>query len=272
MSYTILYRSMFVRVADNKYIPMVEMGSNNVYEGRGGNARRCRDWLNWNVDKGGFVFTREEIMADVHAMIQRYKDRYVNRKKNPYDENCNEYYTFDEVSRDLGWFAGLAVGGRGTSRTSERVLINFFNKGFEQAVDFDNPNCQIMVVDGNDFRYASSYDELVEITKDGTENMYLKYGHGVETLWDERQPDKVKKAVKVHNEGWVVRYKGYYVNKITKARLFPARHIEYAHVYMTENAAKKVVGRILAGWECTQDDVDIAKVEKNAVANIWELV
>lgn len=271
MSYTILYRSMFVRVADNKFIPMIEMGDNNVYEGRGRYERRSREWQNWRINKPGFAFTREEIMADVYAMIKDYKDRYVNRKKNIYDENCNEYYTFDEVSKNFGYFAALSVGSKSTSNTSERTLINFFNKGFEQAVDFSDEDCTIKIIEkGQPTCHVSTYEDLVEYTKGKEKGVYLEYGPGVEWLWREHKTKREKAEPKEHTEGYVIGYKSNYVNKITRTRLFPVHNMLYAHVYTTENAAKRVMNRILAGWQCTPEEVELIKVKKNAETNNWE--
>ena len=59
MSYSILYRSMFVELSDGRFIPMMEMGDNNVWDcnyGRG-RDRRSRSWSNINLVKGKKIYT-----------------------------------------------------------------------------------------------------------------------------------------------------------------------------------------------------------------------
>ena len=63
MSYSILYRSMFVKLSDGRFIPMMEMGDNNVWDcnyGRG-RGRRSRSWSNINLNRGQKFFTEDEI-------------------------------------------------------------------------------------------------------------------------------------------------------------------------------------------------------------------
>ena len=62
MSYSILYRSMFVKLSDGRYIPMMEMGDSNVYDASyRGKARRSRSWSNINLNRGQKFFTKDEI-------------------------------------------------------------------------------------------------------------------------------------------------------------------------------------------------------------------
>ena len=75
MSYTIMYRSMFVKLSDGRFIPMVEMGDNNV---RDWNGRRSRLWQQWVIGKSFKTFpayTKDEIMAEVECVINNEKKR-----------------------------------------------------------------------------------------------------------------------------------------------------------------------------------------------------
>ena len=66
MSYSILYRSMFVKMSNGKYIPMMEMGDNNVWDcsyGRGC-AKRSRSWCNINIVSGKIFYSHEDLMFD----------------------------------------------------------------------------------------------------------------------------------------------------------------------------------------------------------------
>ena len=64
MSYTIFYRSLFVKTRSNKYLPIIESGDNNVWEC--GNKRRARSWHNCGWITGEkYLLTADEIMQKV---------------------------------------------------------------------------------------------------------------------------------------------------------------------------------------------------------------
>ena len=90
MSYTILYRSLFVKLRSGKYLPIVESGDNNVYEYN--NRRRARSWQN---DGSLYIFanrhydlTADEIMAGIENIINDDKKRYVGQLTERYDKEC----------------------------------------------------------------------------------------------------------------------------------------------------------------------------------------
>ena len=77
MSYTILYRSMFVKLSNGKYIPMMEMGDNNVYEpsyGKG-KAKRVRDWSNVNLCKGKKFFDEFELFNSLNIWNKNVEEK-----------------------------------------------------------------------------------------------------------------------------------------------------------------------------------------------------
>lgn len=194
MSYTILYRSMFAKLGDDKYIPMVEMGDNNVYEGYGRYERRARDWQNWRVPgkEKQIVLTHQEIMEGIHNLIQDTVDNWVNKPAREYDNIPGPYWTFNDVYKQYGWLTGIAISGKNTSMTTARMVRNFFNRGFEQAVNMHDvkywghfpirlcywENCEKRCF------YYDTLDEFLEDTerRDGTK-YWVEY-IGVEPLWD----------------------------------------------------------------------------------------
>ena len=108
MSYTILYRSMFVKLRNNKYIPLVEIGSNNCYDSIG---KRTRSWQQWLIEgrEKEYSFTREEIMQAIESWIEREKKCHVNKPKHG---NNTEYWTFKDIEKHFGYFGCCALYGR----------------------------------------------------------------------------------------------------------------------------------------------------------------
>ena len=77
MSYSILYRSMFIKMSDGRFIPMMEMGDNNVWEcnyGHGRN-RRVRSWSNIRLNKKQKFFTEEEIRNFLEGWNNEFEDK-----------------------------------------------------------------------------------------------------------------------------------------------------------------------------------------------------
>lgn len=138
MSYTILYRSMFVKMSDGRYIPLVEIGDNNVYDiSWNGHQRRSRDWQQWVIGKqhDKLAFTKSEIMNEVERVINIEKER-VGKPYADY-EHKDGVYTEQEIEKHWGYYSGIAIEGQHCNNTSAQQVRNFFLRGFEQAVTFD---------------------------------------------------------------------------------------------------------------------------------------
>ena len=195
MSYTILYRSMFAKVDENQYIPMIEIGDNNVYEGFGRYERRCRDWQNWRVP--GFekqlVLTRQEICEGVKNLIQSTTKRYVNQAAREWDNIPGPYWTYQDVYKQYGWLEAIAVAGKQTTGTTARMVQNFFMRWFEQAVDMRNINywgkfpmrlCYWEDCEKRCFYYDNLDEMLEDIERRDGLKYWVEYLGGVDNLWD----------------------------------------------------------------------------------------
>ena len=132
MSYTILYRSTFVRLSDGNYIPMVECGDNNCYVG----SKRSRDWNQYLFRKKGRIsFSREEIEKAVEDIIQEEKDTYVGRENRRWPDTGSDVYTEGDIEKYFSYFSGMTIYGH--SGASAQQIRNFFKKGIENSVSFD---------------------------------------------------------------------------------------------------------------------------------------
>lgn len=125
MSYTIIYKTMFVRTKENKFIPMCLAGSNNCYVttfdwmGRK-HERRERNWDTFNFGSN-LILTESEIIES----LDRFKEKYEKR--------ASEYATKPE----FGFIEGIAVGGSQTHTTTYNMFRNMMLNGIKYAVDID---------------------------------------------------------------------------------------------------------------------------------------
>ena len=192
MSYTILYRSMFAKVGEDRYIPMIEVGDSNCYEGSGRYERRCRDWVNWRVlgHEEKLILSQREIMQGVYKLLDDYNTRYVN--KPIHGDEKNGYWTYKSIEQNFGWLSGIAISGKHTTMTTARMVANFFNRGFEQAANMHDVKywghfpIRLCYWENGEKRcfYYDTFDEFLEDIerRDGTK--YRVEYLGVEPMWD----------------------------------------------------------------------------------------
>lgn len=206
MSYTILYRSMFIKTKDDKYIPMIELGDNNCYENSGRNARRSRSWQQWNlVGDRKLAHTREKIMQDVEKMIDDKKQRFANKPKQNifHEDTCKEFWTIEDVERQFGYFSGYAVAGKHCNDTSAQQIRNFFQRGFEQAVSMDTDHVVLDLHWCTKYpeymhRYISNEEELLSAWDEelaNGNNAWLTYHLCAENLWKQHRRKRNKQKV-----------------------------------------------------------------------------
>lgn len=251
MSYTILYRSMFVKMSDGRFIPMVEMGDNNVWEA--GNQRRARSWQQWHIgDRKAFpAYTKSEIMAEVERMIGSEKRR-VGQPYADY-ENREGCYTEQEIEKHWGYYSGIAVAGRHCNDTSAQQVRNFFLKGFDQAVSFDEdsdlcielhwcteyPHWERRRV-STEHELLQTWEEVKEVKRD----VWLGYYCCANWLYTMHRKKTPKREKKEHQSGFVVTINGNYITKVTPRRFFHNYCLCYAHVYPQRATAEKLQQRI----------------------------
>lgn len=195
MSYTILYKSMFAKVGENQYIPMIEIGDNNVYEGYGRYERRCRDWQSWRAPgfEDKFVLTRQQIFEGIRNLIQATTKRYVNQPAREWDNIPGPYWTYQDVYKQYGWLTAIAIEGKGCSKTTARMVQNFFIRGIEQAVDMRNIKywgkfpmrlCYYLDCDKKCIYYDNVDEMLADFEKRDATKYWVEYLPGMNTLWD----------------------------------------------------------------------------------------
>lgn len=128
MSYEIFYNKQFIKVDDQRVVPMIEMGSNNCYEASGRGAKRARDWHNstaFNKDCN-IITTNEDLLSEIEKWrAASFESQYVSEGEEPVTEA--------EFNKRFGWYASLAKYGKHTTTTSYGMFLGFFKKGIENA-------------------------------------------------------------------------------------------------------------------------------------------
>lgn len=121
MSYSIYFKSMFLRIGNDKYLPMFETAESNVWSAS--NPRqRSKEWGNTKfacIDNK-ILLTKEEILSIPYKIEDKIKEKHS-------DYNGNNF----------GYLYGLAVGNKSTLKTTFNDYKNLFKNGLKNAIDFE---------------------------------------------------------------------------------------------------------------------------------------
>lgn len=279
MSHSIYYRSMFVKLNDNKFIPLIEVGSSNCYDVTwNGRYRRERDWQQMRIEgrHNEFAFTREEIMQEIERRIKDEK-KYNVGKPNHFREGV---FTEKDIESMFGYFSGMCIEGRQTRTTTAQQIRNFFMRGFEQSVDMVTEAPQIkMTWSTGDWEHRQYHQHTANNEKELTEKWNELTAAGIEVwlqyefaewLWENHRHKSVKKAPQEYTTGYVVNFGSNFVTKLTSRRLFYNSYMNYAKIYTTRAAAQKVAERIKSNYDSITDEPTIIEVHKDEM-NQWHI-
>lgn len=257
MSYSILYRSMFVKLSDGRFIPLYESGDNNVYDVMwNGHHRRSRDWHQWAVNKMADypAYTRDEIMASVERMIDGEKKHRVGYPYADYEQKQG-VYTAEEIEKNWGYYAGISVEGKTCSTTSAQMIRNFFRKGFEQAVSFVDDEdlklelrCTFWNEQPHRFekRVVKSEEEFLKTWQEMSAwgpTIWVGY-YLADRLYERHRTKASKREPKKRTEGYVVTINSNYISSVTSRRFHCTGNVEFAHIYSSRATAEKLMQRI----------------------------
>ena len=135
MSYSILYRSMFVKLSDGRFIPMMEMGDNNVYDASyRGKARRSRSWSNINLNRGQKFFTKDEIEKSLECWFNE------SEQKRDRDRNSDLDWARESAEKaNFGFYEAVSVYGKGgTHGTSFKDVRNIVLSGVKNCISVED--------------------------------------------------------------------------------------------------------------------------------------
>ena len=196
MSYSILYRSMFVKLSDGRFIPMMEMGDNNVWDcnyGRG-RDRRSRSWSNINLNRGQKFFTESEIKK---FLEQWNNDFEAKRQKDL--QSDEEWLRKSAENANFGFYEAISVYGKGgTHGTAFKDVRNIVLSGVKNCISVEDAikKCGLKITywkkeEGDTaltcqkYERFSTEEEMLNIINDkfgGDEsNFYFVYNENYET-------------------------------------------------------------------------------------------
>lgn len=124
MSYNILYRGLGITIPNQKgAIVVIEVGSNNVYTnpvfGKG-KWKRSRNWQN------DTIISKQIAPITVELVQEKFNQM---EGKSIADKHLNE----KDLKNGMGWFWGLALGGKKTWNTTKENLVSFYRKAIVGA-------------------------------------------------------------------------------------------------------------------------------------------
>lgn len=181
MSYSILYRPLFLKVKGNMYIPIYEGGCSNVWECD--NKRRSREWYNTYFKGLKNIYCSESELLEV---LNNIREEVIQRYKDDEDRYSDERY---------GYFDSVSVYGKTPFSTSWNDYFNFFKKGFQNAITFEEAkelriSVKLTYYDlENSYHslYISSEEELFNVMndlKDKTKNLWVGYSRISDRTYD----------------------------------------------------------------------------------------
>ncbi len=230
MSYSILYRSMFVKVSSERYIPLYESGDNNVWECD--LRRRARSWQHYY-----FCSLRGD-----HNALPFFDGR--------------ELLALAERDLDDAVYCGLTVSG--IRCTDKKDLMNYWNRAIKRARTFEelaSANIHLRVKDRNwnDSEkphyscHVNSEEELIKAWQECLEKCGNAEVMPVDDVSDFRYRQlypKQPKVVKPRSEGYIVTISGHYISSVTSRKFHCTSSMEYAHHYPSRATAEKLKQRI----------------------------
>lgn len=258
MSYSILYRSLFVKVSNNRFIPLYECGDNNCYEVLwNGRMRRDRSWSH-------FMFS------------------YISEDK----QRALPFYTsgaiMDMVQKDVkdAVYCGTKVSGK--SCTDEKDIINYWKRAINRARTMEDlcmAGVTLVVKDANYHgsgtpespsykKEVANEEELVAAWNECVEkcgNAKCTFVRDVSDYAYKKLYPPKPKVTKEHTAGYTVTINGYYILKATPRRFRYTYGLDCAHIYPQRATAEKLQQRIQrAGYSS-----EVRPVSKNANGK-WE--
>lgn len=163
MSYEIIYGKQFIKLTDDKIIPVLYWGSNNCYEvGRnGGPGRRERSFTQWAYICNEMGYNTHEGLINA---CNTYRQSLIESNKDSL-EKYPDWETYDDKS--FGYFSSLQIGAS-TRSTTFKSLLNVVNDGVKKALTVEQIRecggivyCRHYEYNSGDFKKANGASRLI---------------------------------------------------------------------------------------------------------------
>lgn len=235
MSYEIIYARQFIKVDENRVIPFVLCGSNNVWEAN--NRRRSRSWWALCFDGNKAAYTLDELLKQADERRKYFKSTY---------EDYNDKY--------FSYYSSITMYGR--KNLTFNAYKSFFKNGFKNAVTIEelrdnNVSLSFFLEKGseNETRlYPTTSEELAKII-DEKGNLCLRVYAGEMGMQDFLDS---RKAVRTRKRREPITVDSYYKIRTEQGGYF-VRKTKYGYKYSfydgkkykTEKAAQKKVDELM---------------------------
>ena len=133
MSYSILYKRLFIKLPSGRILPLIQAGDNNVYDVKpNGREVRSRDWEVWAI-------CRENGRPSVTpGQIANWLDDELRHAEEGHARATQEGYGFGmDARKNFGYYRSVAISGRGTYGTTWGMFKNFFVEGVKKAIPLE---------------------------------------------------------------------------------------------------------------------------------------
>lgn len=154
MSSSIFYRKQFIKIDDNTYLPIIEMGSSNCYDM---DNRRSRSWSNaqFSFMKDIFVHA-DQINEQLDGFLKKIVDGHPSVPQ-------------EQVKKQFGWYTAFMVGGYSTSKTTFSMFKSIFTAGIKNAMTVEE-----LVKEGVSVKIHEGYRSSRELSPEGLRAEYPK--------------------------------------------------------------------------------------------------
>lgn len=255
MSYTIFYKSMFTKLSDGRFIPMIELGDNNVfvtkYDSRGRkHEMRSREWWNFRIENDA-LFVDEKTMLN---LLDNWNERVEEKRK---------ARTNGDEEMSFGWFEGVAVYGKETYGTTYRDVLNLFKRGIKLAVPFEYAvkilNLSLMYYPekggycGAEVVNFSTEDEMLEKVKEIEDEGYKPYfyyrGFQLENYYKLKSVERKFIKNNKGNENFIIEVTEYDLSKkyvkVEDGCFAKTDDADEAFIFKTDKVGNNNIGNIL---------------------------
>lgn len=219
MSYTIFYDRRFIKIPDHGYIPMVQMGDNNVFEISGYRGREIpeKTWFVLNtLTTKQIIFSESEIMQMASHLEEDVEHGNIAKTR----------YTFFKPGEITKWFKS----GIKNART------------LEEYISWGNTlTLEVYIEEKRHLFYPTTTEELLnEIL------MYQLANQKINVYFEERQfkiPRRPQKKEHKSSEEfpYVIETNGGYLYKMGKRRIYSTYYPSDARKFKTAKEAKKYI-------------------------------
>ena len=193
MSYEIIYYKQFIKISNDKFVPMILAGSNNCTEFTNGRERRSRSWFPHTYMLNGKLYGS---LTEMVKTAEEIRKQIINRK-----DNAEEY-----IDRNFGYYEGLEIKG---TDTTYQAFVNLFKNGCKKAKTVEELTALYItvVVENGYISYDDKTTERKQMNVKTTEELI----NAIDELTEYYKGTKIGVTIRYNNST------DYVVNKLKKS-------------------------------------------------------